>query len=157
MVYTPGHRGIAPNAVADAVAKAYLGAKVDEDVIWEMIQRTEHVRPYVYGKARGEDAWEGPDDRRANVQVREGTMEWMRERHGSGGRDEGTTAGAGRDMAWAEVMIAVAKGSDTALRVAKAEEKKEGCIRSMEDGTTVIEEIVQRREGREAITFGECR
>ena len=84
-------------------------------------------------------------------------MEWMRERHGSGGRDEGTTAGAGRDMAWAEVMIAVAKGSDTALRVAKAEEKKEGCIRSMEDGTTVIEEIVQRREGREAITFGECR
>jgi hypothetical protein len=27
MVYTPGHRGIAPNAVADAIAKAYLGAK----------------------------------------------------------------------------------------------------------------------------------
>ena len=45
-------------------------------------------------------------------------------------------------MAWAEVMIAVAKGSDTALRVAKAEEKKEGCARSMEDGATVIEEMV---------------
>ena len=50
--------------------------------------------------------------------------------------------------------MAVAKGSDTALRVAKAEEKKEGCSRTMEDGATVIEEIVQRREGREAITFG---
>ena len=78
----------------------------------------------------------------------------MRGRHGSGGRDEGTTAGAGRDVAWAEVMMAVAKGSDTALRVAKAEEKKEGCSRTTEDGTTVIEEIVPQREGREAITFG---
>ena len=71
MVYTPGHRGIAPNAVADAIAKAYLGAKVDEDVMWEVVQRTEHVRPYVYGRADGEWAWEGPDDRRVNVQVRD--------------------------------------------------------------------------------------
>ena len=75
MVYTPGHRRIAPNAVADAVAKAYLGAEVDEDVIWEILQRTEHIRPYVYGKARGEEAREGPDDGRANVQVREEIME----------------------------------------------------------------------------------
>ena len=75
------------------------------------------------------------------MQVREGIMEWMRERYGSGGRVEGTTAGAGpraRRSLGAEVMMAVAKGSDTALRTAKAEEKEGGCGRTMEDGTTVI-------------------
>ena len=149
MVYTPGHRGVAPNAVADAIAKAYLGAKIDEGVMWEMVQRSEHVRPYVYGRADGEWAWEGPDDRRVNVQVRDGIMEWMRRRHGGGGQDEGTTAGAGRDDSWTEVMREVAKGSDTALREAKAEEKEEGFLEG-----DVIEGIVERREGREAITFG---
>ena len=149
MVYTPGHRGIAPNAVADAIAKAYLGAKIDEGVMWEMVQRAEHVRPYVYGKADGEWAWHGPDDRRVNVQVRDGIMEWMRRRHGGGGQDEGTTAGVGRDDSWTEVMREVAKGSDTALREAKAEEKEEGFL-----GGDIIEDIIERREGREAVTFG---
>ena len=91
MVYTPGHRGIAPNAVADAIAKAYLGAKIDEGVMWEVVQRTEHVRPYVYGRADGEWAWEGPDDRRVNVQVRDGIMEWRR-RSGRG-HDGGSRPG----------------------------------------------------------------
>ena len=126
MVYTPGHRGIAPNAMADAVAKAYLGKEIDTEVIWEMVQRTEHVRPYVYGKAVGERGWEGPDDRRANIQVREGIMEWIRATHGGGGQDEGTTAGMGREAAWTEMMRAVAKGSDMALREAKKEEQEEG-------------------------------
>ena len=49
MVYTPGHRGIAPNAVADAIAKAYLGAEGDGGVLGEVIQQTVHVRPYVCG------------------------------------------------------------------------------------------------------------
>ena len=52
-LYTPGHRGIAPNAMADAVAKAYLGGEVDHAVVHHMLRHAWHVRPYLYGQAVG--------------------------------------------------------------------------------------------------------
>ena len=103
MVYTPGHRGIAPNAVADAIAKSYLGAGMDEDVIGEVVRRAMHVRPYVYGRAReGEQTWEGPDDRRTNVQIRDGIMGWMRARYGRGEKEGGLTVGLERGVWFGE-------------------------------------------------------
>ena len=151
MVYTPGHRGIAPNAVADAIAKSYLGAGLDEDVIGELVRQAVHVRPYVYGMAGGEGrAWEGPDDRRANVQIRDGVMRWIRERYGGGEKGGGIAAGLEKGVAWGEVVRAVARGSDVALRRAKEEEGAQGHV----VGGKEVAEVVARREGREAITFG---
>ena len=122
MVYTPGHRGIAPNAIADAVAKAYLDGEEDGGVIWEVIQQAVHVRPYVWGREDGMGGWEGPDDRRINVQVREGIMEWIREEHQDGGQYGRTTAGLGKGEAWGDVMRAVAKGGEVALLESKGKE-----------------------------------
>ena len=124
MVYTPGHRGIAPNAVADAIAKAYLGAEGDGGVLGEVIQQTVHVRPYVWGKGDEHGGWEGPDDRRVNVQVREGIMEWMRVVHGGGGQDGKTMAGADKEGTWMQVMQAVTTGSDVEVRRFQREHKR---------------------------------
>ena len=110
MVYTPGHRGVAPNAVADAIAKAYLESGEDGGVLWEMMQHTVHMRPYVWGRADGVGGWDGPDDRRINVQVREGIMEWMRKERSGGSRQGRMIAGAEEGTVWGEVMREVAKG-----------------------------------------------
>ena len=66
--------------------------------------------------------WEGPDDRRINVQVREGIMEWIREEHQDGGQYGRTTAGLGKGEAWGDVMRAVAKGGEVALLESKGKE-----------------------------------
>ena len=152
MVYTPGHRGVAPNAVADAIAKAYLESDEDGGVLWEMMQHTVHMRPYVWGRADGVGGWDGPDDRRINVQVREGIMEWMRKERSGGSRQGRMIAGAEEGTVWGEVMREVAKGGKGAGQRDEGEEggeEEEG-----RDGKGAAKEAARRREGREAVTYG---
>ena len=78
-------------------------------------------------------------------------MGWMRARYGGGVKEGGLTVGLERGGVWGEVVRAVAKGSDVALKRAKA---VEGEMNDHEIGGKEVEEIVARRDGREAITFG---
>ena len=47
-VWTPSHRGISPNSVADAIAKAYLEKEVDTEGV-NSIASVSKTRPCVYG------------------------------------------------------------------------------------------------------------
>jgi len=49
-LWTPGHKGVAPNAVADATAKTYLAADHDR-LIARDLAKHEHRRPCVYVQA----------------------------------------------------------------------------------------------------------
>ena len=104
MVYTPGHRGTAPNAVAGAVAKAYLGAEGDKDVIWEMIkykERSTYGRTYteeLEGRRHGKGRMTGGRTCRCGRGSWNGCENGMEA--GGGMKGPRLGQGPGRDAAW---------------------------------------------------------
>ena len=108
-VYTPAHSGIAPNAMADAIAKSYLeDNKACRHVLDAVRVAAWHTRPLVYGEGDGGGGWGELVDRRVSAQVRAGLCRWVVDRLGEGGRRRVLVGGEGRE--WKAVVAAVGKG-----------------------------------------------
>ena len=139
-VYSPAHKGIAPNAMADAIAKSYLDCKeVCVEVMDEVYRSAYHVRPYVYGTGLGGDAWGEMEDRRVSAQVRKGLMLWVRAKLGEGGRRLALPEGT-----WGAVVAAVGRGGGAGGKVVEGGEGDEGQQRAVQE----------RKVRREELTYG---
>ena len=167
-VYTPGHRGIACNSIADAVAKTYLGGSDDGGVLRQVERHAWHVRPYLYGEER-DGRFKGVSDRRVSTQVRHGIMGWVRARVACRS-ENGIVAGA-EGKVWGGVISRVGRGA-WAMEAARTEgeddeqaeaagSEEEGCGACGEgadgDGEQRRDEraaSIERRRGRVEVTYG---